>query len=97
MVAFRAHVVGVGCEAPREGDEKDNTERNERHKRKTKRWRARMEGDARREHRDDCAEKARVESAHEPAHRIRVARQLCDERTIGEWRKFRRGEIHHSI
>ena len=56
-----------------------------------------MEGYARREHRDDCAEKARVESVHESAHRKRIARQLGDERSIGEGREFGRWKIHDRV
>ena len=96
-VAFRAHTAGVCGEAPREWQENDNAERDERHERQTERRRARMECEACRAHCDDRAEKSRVESAREPAHRIRVARQFGDERSVGERCEFGRREIHDRV
>ena len=53
-----------------------------------------MQRDAGRSHRDDGGQQPWVESVHEPANGIRVARQLGDERSVGERRELGGRKVH---
>ena len=87
----------VRGETPRKRHEKGDGSRNERHEGEAQRHRARVEGDPGGHHRHEGGEKARVESAHEPADSVCVARQFGDDLPVGECRKLGWREIQDGV
>ena len=97
IVASLAHGMGSRREPPREREKDGDCERNERHEGDSQRGRPRKERRSCREHCDDGDEKSGVELAYESAYGIGITRQLGDQFSIGEWKKFGGGEVHDSI